>query len=50
LFKWTFKHQCEELCNTFISMNQYVWHHIMNVEQVFKKTFFCFMVYNIIAK
>jgi hypothetical protein len=24
----TFYHQCEELCNTFIYLNQYVWHVI----------------------
>ncbi len=32
LFKWTFYHQCEELCNTFIYLNQYVGHVILSME------------------
>ncbi len=28
----TFYHQCEELCNIFIYLNQYVGHIILNME------------------
>jgi hypothetical protein len=28
----TFYHQCDKLCNTFIYLNQYVQHDILNME------------------
>ncbi len=34
LFK-SFYHQCEELCNTFIYLNQYVGHVILNIDKYF---------------
>jgi hypothetical protein len=30
--RMTFYHQCEELCNTFIYLNQYVGHDILSME------------------
>jgi len=49
LFKWTFYHQCEELCNTLIYLNQYVWYDIVIMNKYLKKILL-FMVYDIIAK
>jgi hypothetical protein len=31
----TFYHQCGQFCNTFIYLNQYVWHDILNMEFYF---------------
>ncbi len=28
----TFYHQCDQLCNIFIYLNQYVWHDILNTK------------------
>jgi hypothetical protein len=28
----TFYHQLDQLCNTFIYLNQYVWYAILNME------------------
>jgi hypothetical protein len=39
----TFYHQCDQFCNTFIYLNQYVQHDILNMELKKKKSF-CFMV------
>ncbi len=30
----TFYHQCDQLCNTFIYLNQYVQHDILNMEYI----------------
>jgi hypothetical protein len=37
----TFYHQCDQLCDTFIYLNQYVWHDILNMElfYFFKRPF-----------
>jgi hypothetical protein len=32
----TFYHQCDQLCNTFIYLNQYVLHDILNMEYIYK--------------
>ncbi len=32
LFKWTFYHQGEELCNTLVYLNQYVWYDIVSIK------------------
>jgi hypothetical protein len=31
----TFYHQCDQFCNTFIYLNQYVQHDILNMEYFF---------------
>jgi hypothetical protein len=37
----TFYHQCDQLCNTFIYLNQYVRHDILNMEHfIFLKCLF----------
>jgi hypothetical protein len=36
----TFYHQCDQLCNTFIYFDQYVWHDILNMEFFFFKCVF----------
>jgi hypothetical protein len=38
LFKWLFYHQCEELCNTFIYLNQYVGHVILRNIQIGRRS------------
>ncbi len=30
----TFYHQCDQLCNTFIYLNQYVQHDILNMKYI----------------
>jgi hypothetical protein len=39
----TFYHQCDQLCNTSIYLNQYVWHDILKMELDFFKMCFCLM-------
>jgi hypothetical protein len=32
LLNFTFYHQCDQVCNTFIYLNQYVGHDILSME------------------